>query len=76
MKNIEKIAFFAKRLDITIYSERTRKIIIIELTVLMKEKLSNAYGRKKYKYQNLVAECKKVQAACYFTTEVGGIQRL
>ena len=47
----------AKRPDITIYSERTRIVIIIELTVPMEENLSNTYARKKCKYQDHVAEC-------------------
>ena len=53
-----QIAETAKRSDITIYSERTRPEIIIELTVPMQEKLSSAYTRKKCKYlEDLVAEC-------------------
>ena len=35
-----------KRPDITIYSERTRTVIIIELTFPMEKNLSNAYARK------------------------------
>ena len=37
-----QIAEAAKRPDITIYSERTKTVIIIELTVPMEENLSNA----------------------------------
>ncbi|XP_072028430.1 uncharacterized protein [Amphiura filiformis] len=47
----------AKRCDITIYSEKTKTVIIIELTVQMDENLSNANARKKSKYQDLVADC-------------------
>ena len=39
------------------YSERTKTVFIIEVIVPMKENLSNAYARKKCKYQDLVAEC-------------------
>ena len=39
----------AKRPDITIYSERTKRVIIIELTVPVEENLSNGYTRKKCK---------------------------
>ena len=52
-----QIAETAKRPDITIYSERARTVIIIELTVPMEENMSNAYARKKCKYQDLVAKC-------------------
>ena len=54
-----QIAETAKCPDITIYSERTKTVIMIELTVPMEENLSNACARKKCKYQDLVAECEK-----------------
>ena len=66
----------AKRPDITIYSKRTKTVIIIELTVPMEENLSNANARKKCKYEDLVAECEN-RGWCthYFPIEVrsGGI---
>ena len=53
-----QIAETVKRPDITIYSERTKRVIIIELTVPMEQNLSNAHARKKCIYQDLiVAEC-------------------
>jgi hypothetical protein len=62
----------AKRPDITIFSERTKSVIIIELTVPMEENLSNAYARKKCKYQELVAECEnRGWSTNYFPVEVG-----
>ena len=67
-----QIAETAKRPDIIIYSERTRTVIIIELTVPMEENLANAYARKKCKYQDLVAECEN-RGWCthYFPIEIG-----
>ena len=69
-----QIAETAKRPDITIYSERTKTVIIIELTVPVEENLSNAYARKKCKYQDLVAECEN-SGWCthYFPIEKGSI---
>ena len=62
----------AKCPDITIYSERMRTVIIIELTVAMEENLSNAYARKKCIYQDLVAECEnKGWCTHYFPIEIG-----
>ncbi|XP_072019715.1 uncharacterized protein [Amphiura filiformis] len=62
----------AKRPDITIYSERTKTGIIIELTDPMEENLSNANARKKSKYQDLVADCEnKGWCTHYFPIKIG-----
>ena len=67
-----QIAETAERPDITIYSERTRTVIIIELTIPMEENLSNAYTRKRCNYQDLVAEYEN-RGWCthYFPVEIG-----
>ena len=67
-----QIAETAKRPDITIHSERTKTVIIKELTVPVEENLSNAYARKKCKYQDLVAECEN-RGWCthYFPIKIG-----
>ncbi len=47
----------AKRPDISICSDVTKNVIIIEqLTVQSEENLANANARKKCKYEDLVAE--------------------
>ncbi|XP_071836870.1 uncharacterized protein [Apostichopus japonicus] len=62
----------AKRPDITIFSKKTKNVIIIELTVPMEENLANAYARKKCKYQDLVADCEsRGWSTYYFPIEVG-----
>ena len=62
----------AKRPDIPIFSTKTKTVIIIELTVPMEENLSNAYARKKCKYQDLVADCEnRGWSPYYFPIEVG-----
>jgi len=58
----------AKRPDITIYSAVTEDVIFIELTVPTKESLSNAYARKKDKYEDLIAdnyECRGWSLNCF-----------
>lgn len=62
----------AKRPDIIIYSERTKTVILIELTVPIEQNLTNANLRKKCKYSELVAECEnRSWTTYYFPVEVG-----
>ena len=62
----------AKRPDIIIYSESTKTVIIIELTVPIEQNLANANIRKKCKYSELVAECEnRSWTTHYFPVEVG-----
>ena len=67
-----QIANTAKRPDITIYSVITKNVIITKLTVPTEENLTNAYARKKCKYQELIAECENREwSVYYFPVEVG-----
>jgi len=64
----------AKRPDITVYSAATKNVIIIEMTVLTEENLSNAYARKKCKYEDLIAYCEhRGWSVNYFPVEMGSI---
>ena len=69
---LPQIAATAKRPNITIYSVKTKNVIITELTVPTEENLANAYARKKCKYQELIAECEKRGWSVYYSpVEVG-----
>ena len=62
----------SKRPDITIFSQKTQTVIIVELTVPIEENLANAYARKKCKYDQLVADCEnRGWKTFYFPVEVG-----
>ena len=62
----------SKRPDITIYSQRTQTVVIIELTVPLEENLESAHARKKCKYDQLVAECEsRGWKTHYFPVEIG-----
>ena len=54
-----------KRPDITIYSNVTKNVIIIELTVSpIGGNLANANAMKKCKYEDLIAECATEDGLC------------
>ena len=50
------------RPDILIFSNKIKKILIWELTVTWKEYAEEAHERKKYKYEELLEKCKKMDA--------------
>ncbi|XP_070567021.1 uncharacterized protein [Ptychodera flava] len=67
-----EIVVTAERPDVTIYSNRERKCVVIELTVPSEEIFATASSRKKCKYVELIQDCHdagwKTQ---YFAVEVG-----
>lgn len=53
-----EVVHTALRLDIVLWSDKDRKIILIELKVPWEEGVEEAYERKALKYQPLIQECK------------------
>ena len=60
------------RPDIVLSSKKTKKIVIIELTVPWEERCSQANERKKAKYEELVQQCREAGwQAWNYPIEVG-----
>jgi hypothetical protein len=60
------------RPDMVVWSEATRTLIIVELTVPSEDNIADAAFRKQNKYEELVLACRNAQWDVYFqTVEVG-----
>ena len=79
MKNTIQLYSFqimetAKRPDIIICSESVKIVVLIDLTVPIKQNLADANLRKKCKYSELVAECEnRSWTTHYFPVDMVGI---
>ena len=51
------IAETRKRADIVLWSDTTRQVILVELSVPWEERVSETFERKRSKYQPLLEEC-------------------
>ena len=52
------IAATTLRPDIVLWSNTTKRVILVELTVLWEERIQEANERKRRKYEDLLEECK------------------
>ena len=60
------------RPDIVIWSERSKKLVAVELTVPWEERCDEAFERKSNKYSQLMADCRQAGwSAWLFPVEVG-----
>ena len=60
LKFPDHIAQTSLRLDVLIFSNKIKKILIWELTVTWEEHAEKAHERKKYKYDELLEKCKNM----------------
>ncbi len=68
----QKIATTALRPDIVLWSERSRQVVMVELTVPWEERVEEAYHMKRNKYEELRLECVSKGWKCWvFPVEVG-----
>ena len=66
------IAITAKRPDIILYSDETKQVVLIELTVPWETRVEEAYERKKKSYEELRRDCCENGWTCWcFPVEVG-----
>ncbi|XP_076113419.1 uncharacterized protein LOC143081070 [Mytilus galloprovincialis] len=54
-----EIAATSLRQDIVIWSQGTRQVVLLELTVPWEDRIEEAYERKMAKYQQLIEDCKQ-----------------
>ena len=60
------------RPDIVLFSDSTKQVILLELTVPWEENMEEAYERKLSKYQELLESCRTSGwRTCYFPVEIG-----
>ena len=68
----QKIVTTALRPDIVLWSERSRQVVMVELTVPWEERVEEAYHMKRNKYEELRLECVSKGWKCWvFPVEVG-----
>ena len=66
------IAITDKRPDIILFSDETKQVVLIELTVPWETRVEEAYERKKKSYEELRGDCFDNDWTCWcFPVEVG-----
>lgn len=58
LKFPDNIAVTTLRPDIVLVSERTRQVVLLELTVPWEDRMEEAFERKRAKYEELAGECR------------------